>query len=113
MTDFTRFLITVLAIVIVIAILAVTAPANLRLFILSEDRSCIQKDANIRGWDDYLTECWNSNLESVQEVAESSDYGNFIVNASANMRTVVVLAEFALCFGLIFLVLRIWEPKKY
>lgn len=113
MTDFTRFVITILAIVIVIAILAITAPANVQLFFLSEERSEIQADANQRGWNEYLVECWNSNLEGVQEVAEASAYGHFVVNTSANMRSAVVLAELAVCAGLLFLAFHIWEPKKY
>jgi len=113
MTDFTRFIITLLAIALVVVIVAITLPVNFQLFVLSEGRASIQKDANQRGWDEYLVECWNSNLEGVQEVANASSYGNFLVNTTSTVRTVVVFAEFAFCFALIFGIAYIWEPKKY
>lgn len=86
-----------LAIAIVIAIVAITLPTNIQLFFLSTDRSAINRMANQSGWTDYLSECWESNLEQVREVSEASAYGNFMVRSSDFVQLLVVLAEFALC----------------
>lgn len=87
----------ILAIAIVVAIVAITLPANIQLFFLRTERSAINRIAQQSGWTEHLSTSWEYSLEQVREVSESSAYGEFMVRSSDFVQLLVVLAEFALC----------------
>lgn len=95
-----RAIVVFIAFIIVIAINCFTLKTNLMLSFFKDERLHILRLADQVGWSEELTKDWKTNLSDVQNISESSTYGEFMVQASSLVKGIVLSLEIALTFSL-------------